>query len=159
MAGQKTKIVEVNGTRYQLGKFTPDAGSYILMRILGASILTGDKAGPSQQASPQPDVKPKGEDLVRATTFAAFLRGLSFEDHSFIQSKCLACCCRVEEHEQGGEIPMPLVNVSGQWAIQELKDDIPTIMKLEMEVLVFNLAGFFDQGGMNAMAGMPPQPA
>lgn len=153
----KTKIVELSGARYQLGKMAPDVGSFILMSMIGAGIKAGNLGGESSQTPPQGgraaetvSAEPRGEDMVRAVAFAAFLRGLDYEQHRFIQQKCLAICSRME-----GEPEMPMPIVSGTtWAIPEIRDDISLVMKLEIEALVFNLSDFFDAGGLNTiMAG------
>lgn len=151
----KTKVVEVSGTSYQLRKMAPDVGSYILMRMIAAGINAGgDQNNPpsNAEATENPIPVPTGEELVRAVAFAAFLRGLDYETHSFVQKACLATCSRLED-SSGSALPMPIVNDAGVWAIPEIRDDISLVMRLEVEALVFNLTDFFEAGGLNALAG------
>lgn len=162
---EKTRIVEIGGTNYQFRKMLPEIGSYLLMKLLSAGFNAQGGANlenphANSEAAAQPDAdkrEPSGEKLVRAVAFAAFLRGLDFESHRFVQRACLAVCSRMEERNGSGALPMPLMNDSGAWAIPEIRDDIPLIMKLELEALAFNLSDFFEQGGLNALAGAVPK--
>lgn len=164
----KTKIVEISGTRYQLRKLAPDVGSYISFLILGASLKTGSLGGESQNigggderatvtdavSETDADGESRGEMLVRAVAFRAFLGGLNYEMHSFVQQKCLSACSRMESRD-GVELPMPIVTDSGQWAIPEIREDIRLVVRLELEALTFSCASFFAGGGLNALAGNP----
>jgi hypothetical protein len=154
---EKTKIVEIAETRYQLRRFTPDVGSFILMQIIGASLKGQENVEARPEAAPPASEQPKGEDLVRAVTFSAFLHGLDFEAHRFIQGRCLALCSRMEG-EAGQEAPMPIVNGTGV-ALPELRDNMQLVMQLEMEVLVFNFSDFFAGGGLKNLAGARPSKA
>ena len=158
----KTKIIELSGTRYQLRKMAPDVGSFILMAMIGAGIKASNMGGGTNADDPHastekaaenlPTAEPKGEEVVRATAFSAFLGGLDFEMHRFIQVRCLSVCSRMEGTD-GSEVPMPIVSEAGRWAIPEIQDDISLVMRLEVEALVFNLSPFFASGGLNAMVG------
>lgn len=158
----KTKTVEISGTRYQLRKMAPDRGSWILMRMISASINAGGDqatAPTNGEGAENPIPVPTGEELVRAVAFAAFLRGLDYETHSFVQKACLTVCSRLE-NSNGTELPMPIVNDSGAWAIAEIRDDISLVMRLEVEALVWNLSDFFAAGGLKSLSGnQAPQTA
>jgi hypothetical protein len=154
---EKTKIVEIGGQRYQIRRFAPNVGSYILMQMIGAGLKgqnfseappAGSASAPSSSAA-----EPNGEDTVRAIVFAAFLRGLEYDMHNFVQNKCLAICALMKEHE-GTELPVPLTNGS-EW-VPEIRDDMQLVMKLEVEAMVFNFSDFFAEGGLNALAGKRP---
>lgn len=156
---EKTKNVAIDGKQYQLRRFTPDVGSYIVMQILGAGMKsqTFSEAPPSSGTTvlpPEiPAVAPNGEDVVRTLVFAALLRGMDFDMHKKIQDWCLACCSRMEGED--GKLPMPLTTQSGA-IMGDVRDDMPLVMKLEMEVLVFNFSDFFAEGGLNTLAGPKP---
>ena len=153
---EKTKIVQFGDTRFQLRKLPPGVGTFIAMQLLGAGIKAGNLGGGDPQSSSTEAAAPQsmatGEELVRAVAFSAFLRGLEYEAHQFVQTHCLAVCSRMEQSGET-EVPMPIVNDSGQWAIPEVRDDMSLVMKLELEVLVFNLSDFFAEGGLNALVG------
>lgn len=159
----KTKIVDISGTHYQIRKLAPDVGSYILGHAISAiATKAATKGGQSPQnaqdnigGATAPETaavsESSAEDLARAVALATF-GGLDFELHRFVQQKCLAVCSRMECTE-GSDVPMPIVNDSGQWAIPEIRDDLSLVMKLEVEALVFNLSDFFAGGGLNALTG------
>lgn len=149
------KIIEIGAHRYQIGKLLPDVGSFILMQMIGAGVKR-DMETPAS-AGPAPDVSREtinSEDAVRTLAFGAFIQGLDFKAFQFIQNECLSVCCRMEaplDHPEDS-IPMPIRMKDGRWAIAEVRDDVNLVMRLTMEALVFNLADFFDQGGLRAVA-------
>lgn len=152
----KTKIVTIDSSRYEIRKLPPDVGSYILMQIIGAGISASSTGGSPVETPTQAQTeKLSGEDMVRAMTFAAFLRGLDYDKYCFVQSKCIAACSRMEDRG-GTELPMPIVNDSGQWAIPEIKDNLSLVVQLTVETLVFNLSDFFAEGGLASLAGSRP---
>jgi len=149
----KTKIVEFSGTRYQVRKLSPDVGSFILGKALMVGIKASEESAASNgDAVAAPD-KAAPEDMARAIAFSFVFRGADFETHRFVQGKCLAVCSRMESKDGGPELPMPIVNDAGAWAIPEIRDDVALVMRLEVEVLAFNFTDFFAVGGLNAMAG------
>lgn len=156
---EKTKVVEIDGTHYQIRRFAPAVGSFLLMRIIGAGIK-GDGAEDSvngKEASSEPKGEvPGGEDLARAVIFAAFLRGLDFDMHQFVQERCMQICSRLEGADN---LPMPLVNAGGIWAIKDVADDTALVMRLMVEALAWNFTDFFATGGLNALAGAPSSQA
>jgi hypothetical protein len=139
---QKTKIVEVSGQRYLLRKMRPNVGSYILTRVLAAGI----NAGAAQEGG-----APSNSFL--AAVFTAFLRGLDFETFSFIQNNCLAVIGKLQDPGDGSEVPMPIVADSGVFADVALANNLMTVMELTVQSLLFNLADFFDGGGLKAVLG------
>ena len=146
---EKSKIITIEETRFQIGRFLPDVGSFILGKLVGATL---DSAPPNfQQPEPPQDVPPPPPDeLVRILFFSSSFRGMDFETHRFIQAKALSVCSRLEL-KNGVECPMPIVSDSGQWAIPEIRDDGPLVVKLELESLIFNLSPFFANGGLNGI--------
>ena len=162
----KTKIIEIDGARYQIRRMLPEVGSYLSMQLLGAAVKGGQIGGPTEGDSTVRTQNPRNgevtpteparmgeseaEELVRGVAFAAFLRGLDFESHRFVQWKALQVCSRLEDHGSG-ELPMPIITDTGQWAIAEIRDDMPLVMKLETESLAFNCSPFFAGGGLQSL--------
>ena len=134
----KTKIVEVDGTRYQLRKLRPNVGSYILTRMLAAGVSTGALGS-----------APK--DSLLMVVFGAFLRGLDFDTFSFIQNNCLAVVGVMKQAGDGNEVPMPLSSDSGAFAYPEVADNLPLVMNLTVQSLMFNLSDFFEEGGLKTV--------
>lgn len=146
----KTKIVELNGVRYQIRKMLPNVGSFILMKMLAAGMTAAQNLGGGESNQKPADAGAlSGENLVRGLVFAAS-QIFDFETHAFVQKSCISVCSRMEGDP---ELPMPIVNDSGVWAIPEIRDDIALVMNLETEALIFNLSSFFDQGGMKSITG------
>jgi hypothetical protein len=141
----KTKTVEVDGQKYLIRKLSANVGSFILARVLAASAggIVASKEG-------------EQNSTIMASMFAAFLRGLNFEEFSFIQNHCLAVVARLETPAGSPEVPMPIVTDSGVFAITEVGGDLPLVMNLTIQSLLFNLSDFFDLTGSSAaLAGKP----
>lgn len=151
----KTKVVEIEGQRYQIRKLPPDVGSYLLMRMIGAGIK-GDQDEPITPAPTNGRSQelrvPDGEEMARAVIFAAFLRGIDFETHKFVQQAALAACARLEGDQ---DLPMPLAT-NGR-LIETVAENMPLVIRLEVEVLSWNFSDFFAGGGLNALAGQTSQ--
>jgi hypothetical protein len=152
----KLKTVALDDVEFQVGKLPTGAGSFILMRLMGAYGLSrGSLAGPVEDTPAEvAAVAPTGEELVRAVCFAAFMRGLSFEDSQFIQRECMKVASRWET-AGGQRVAMPVMADNGKWVIEEVGDSIGLVTRLTMEVLVHNLADFFSGGGTAKMMGAP----
>ena len=150
----RTTVVEVNGGKYQLGRLAPDAGSFILMRLLGAGISGGSLSNDVQAPASDAVKAPTGDELVRAVVFAALIKGLEFKDLQFVQARCMAAVARLDDPKLPDK-PMPLVSDDGRWTYLEVAEDIGLVMRLTVEVLVFNLADFFSGGGLGILMGSP----
>jgi hypothetical protein len=151
MLQEKLKTVELDGIEYQMGRLPADAGSFILMRLMGAG-LTGGSLGKPLEDTPADvaAVAPTGEEMVRAVCFAAFMRGLSFEDLRFVQRQCMMVVARWEL-TAGQRVPMPVMSSTGQWAVAEVGENVGLVTRLMIEVLVFNLSDFFSGGGAGSL--------
>lgn len=153
----RTKVVELQGKRYQLRRLPPDVGSFIFMRMMNINLRLSQEeeerqASKSQYAktdtAPQKPkespAKPTGEAQVRALSFIVLSGGIPFEDFQFIQRSCLKVIGRIDTN-QGVEFPIPIMTDSGQWADMDVADDIGLTMNLTTEVLVHSFESFFDK--------------
>jgi hypothetical protein len=151
----KTQVVTLGEQRFQIGRLRPDAGSFILGRLIGEAQKASADVPRETSAPIQPDAPAQsGEDTARALCGLFFTRNADFELYSFIQKHAVSVCARLEV-VGGAEAPIPLVNASGQWAIPEVRDDIGIVSRLTTEVLVFNFADFFGQGETTSQAAVP----
>lgn len=142
---QKTKIIVIDGTSYQLARFRAAVGSYLLQRIMAAGVSDETPSETRVQTSEQkPKETPKPEEIARMVVFGSFGK-LDFETHKFVQLESLKVCSRMEN-----DLPMPLVG-NGQ-IVATIADDLPLIMRLQTEALVFNFTDFFVSGGLSALA-------
>lgn len=150
----KTKIIEIAGTRYLIRRLAPDVGSFVLMQILKTGIKAASGAPKQYDGEYQRDEASDPEQVVRAMVMALGMDSSAFEQHAFIQNKCLQACARIESNA-GVDAPMPLMTDAGVWAIAEVQDDLLTVLSLVTECLVFTLSDFFASGGFAALSAPP----
>jgi hypothetical protein len=158
---EKTKIVEIGETRYQIRRLSAEDGTFVLMQLMAASVkgidfskevaeVPADKIEEAEKAIE----KNTPEDRVRSLIMGVQLRGtLDYDMHRKIQRMCLAACSRVES-QSGSDLVLPISTANGT-LLPDIADDLPLVMRLEMEALVFNLSSFFAGGGWSAVAGNP----
>jgi hypothetical protein len=148
----RTKSVEISGKKFELRRLPPEAGSFILMRMMGVnmrdSMLAADTARPGKPATIEAGEPTKidGETKVRALAFHVFSGGIKYEDFRFIQQACMKCVSQV--NSQG--LPIPVLMDSGEWVPvdgESLDGDVGLVMRLTSDVLVFCFSDFFDSGG------------
>ena len=148
----RSKVVELNGKKFELRRLPPEEGSFIFMRILGVSMkMRSDIPTPkTEEAAGSADLpKATGEMQVKALAFAVFSGGMGFSDFKFIQNACMRV---VSLHNEAG-LPMPVMTDDGTWTAdgKDLADDVGMVMKLTSEVLVFCFADFFEGGGLGSL--------
>lgn len=157
---EKTTRVSLDDTQYQIKRFSPEVGSFILGRILNSGTKAlfetmralGDLASPTGEDSPGPgtgagvpEPEPTAEEKIRRMATSAF-GVMTFEERAMIQRRCLDVCARVENDD----VLMPVSNSNGT-----ILDDLQLIMRLELEALVFNFNDFFAEGGLSALLKTP----
>ena len=154
MSLDKFKFVTVGATDYRIGRLTPAAGSFILGQIMSANLKrmeTIRSLGQRQDSEPAPEpaTPPDPEGIVRAASMGAFLGGMDLATHTQIQHLCLSVCAEMQGQNGQPAMPIPISTADGT-LLPQIANDVVLVMRLEMEVLVFNLADFFAQGGLTA---------
>ncbi len=159
---ERTKTIRIEDTEYQIRRFTPAVGSFILAKIMSAGAKAIEQAAenakaPENTPPQQAEIEmPDPEVIVRALAGGALFGSvLSIDDHKTIQSECMKVCARVEPRNDQ-DFPMPIVNDKGTWAIAEVRDNMQLVLRLEMETLVFNFVPFFEAGGLKGLLGAQP---
>lgn len=142
---QKTKIFEVDGTRYQIARFKLELASYLLGRIVRAVKIEGPRDEGSTEQPGAKQEKPEPEAIARVMIAAGLFGDIDRPTRAEIQNECMRACSRLED-----DLPMPLSNGS-----ELLVDDLGLVLRLEMETLVFNLTPFFASGGLSALGAQP----
>jgi hypothetical protein len=156
----RSKVVDLDGTKFHVRKLTPDVGSFILMRMLGLSMQAArveaekhpEKTGREYEAprpvEAKPEVKVSGEDRTRALVFSIMSSGISFEEFSVVQ-KAWMQAVTVPYVVDGIDMPMPVMSHDGAWTKhgEGLANDVALVMRLTSEVLVFCFASFFEPSG------------
>lgn len=128
--------VEINGVKYQVGRFKARTGSWIVAQILTKMLPSFIERALAKEA---------GAQLASGRAL------LSEEEFENIQGHALAVCRRYE-----GGIPMPVFVPPNTWAIKELEYDLMTVMALTAHALVFNVTPFFAEGGLSQLLGLLP---
>ena len=147
---EKTTEVTVNGQRYQVRRMTPTTGSYIWQRLMASMFKAQMEAG--VVAEETPDVK--AAEAVEKATPEQRLRGmcgiafmhLSFTDTEFMQTASMKVISRIE-NLAGNDMPMPIMDDSGRYAIDDVASDPFLVTRLTVEALVFSLAPFLAESG------------
>lgn len=145
----KTKVITVAGANYQLSKLSPEVGSFILWKIIGGVRKAVETASPATQVEPAESAKTENQDFEAKTRgmISIALGTMDLELHALIQKHAIAA---VSEWVLAGttEVGRPLVSSDGRWANPEVRDNLMVVNRLVMELLVFNLSDFFEQGGL-----------
>lgn len=139
----RTTTIEIDGATYQLSRFGPELGSFIVNLLLGAALKKAAQLSSGVQEQEAPEKPP--EDSGRGLIQIALMGGLGREEHGLIFSECMKKISRLEGPD-GQKIPMPIVSARGDFAAKDLEDDLPLLTKLQIEVLVFNFSDFFARG-------------
>jgi hypothetical protein len=155
MSLEKFKFVTIGESNFRIGRLNPAVGSYILGQIMNANLKRLENLRSSGIIRP-PDnalaesAPPDYEGLVRASAMGAFLGGLDLDTHMKIQQLCMAACAEMQSQNGNEPTPMPIATADGT-LLPQISNDVVLVMRLEMEVLVFNLTDFFVQGGLMAL--------
>jgi hypothetical protein len=124
------KDVDLGGRKWRIGRFDAMTGSYITMLVLMQMLPMGmdEQIGVGSIG--------KGRSLMDKKTF--------FD----VQADCLKIC---SELQQVGEsvAPIPVMLDDGRWGVGGIEDDMPTILALTIQTLIFNISDFFQEGALN----------
>ena len=149
---EKTTEVTVQGQQWLLRRMTPTTGSYIWQRLMAAMFKAqldlGQQATEAAEAEEVKDTEPKPtpEQRLRGMCGIAFMH-LSFADTEFMQTAAMKVISRVETLA-GVTSPMPVMDDSGRYAIEDVANDPFLVTRLTVEALVFSLAPFLVESGV-----------
>ena len=148
---EKTTEVTVNGQRWLVRRMTPTTGSYIWQRLMASMFKAQLEAGAAATEAAEADSK-KGESVeltpeqrLRGMCCIAFMH-LSFADTEFMQTASMKVISRIE-NLAGNDTPMPIMDDSGRYAIDDVASDPFLVTRLTVEALVFSLAPFLAESG------------
>ncbi len=127
------KDIEINDTRYRVGRMTARVGSWVLLQIF-------TKLLPAQIESQLGlDSLPPGRSEMSEAEF------MNIQDH------CLMVCRRYETQSNNDEVAMPVMAAPGVFAVKELEHDIVTAIGLTAHALLFNVAPFFEGNALTSI--------
>ena len=147
----KTTEVTVNGQRWLVRRMTPTTGSYIWQRLMASMFKAQMEAGvvaedaPDTAKAEEAAEQPTPEQRLRGMCGIAFMH-LSFADTEFMQTAAMKVISRVETLA-GVATPMPIMDDSGRYAIEDVASDPFLVTRLTVEALVFSLAPFLAASG------------
>jgi hypothetical protein len=132
MKREKFKDVELHGRKWRIAKFDALTGSYVAYKLLFQMLPTPIEAQ-------MEGVKlPAGRSTMSKAEFVD------------LQKDCLAACS--ELIMVGSQIaPIPVITSVGAWGVEGVEDDLMLAMLLTVHCLVFNVAGFFEEGALKEL--------
>lgn len=142
MSRAEFKEFEVGGRKFQVKRFDALTGSYIAFTLFEKilPVIMGNKD--QFIGSKTPDVSAdKFSEMLPSTFFK-----MSREDFTALQKDCLKVCYEV--------LPAgltPVIGANGRWGIIGVDTDTGLILRLTIEALLFNLLGFFKEGGLSSL--------
>jgi hypothetical protein len=150
MAIERFKDIEILNKKYRIER---------MPAIVGSNIL---QIGFSQFLPPAIEsvLNKQGMD------FGSFNR-INMDPATFImvQKTCLRYCSIIQEVQSAnGEaqrVPLSVISAEDVWADADLQYDLPSVMALTIECLIYNLKPFFEQGltllqPIISQLGLPP---
>jgi hypothetical protein len=142
---EKTKVMELDGKQYEFKRFLPEVGSYILYQLLGSAMKRAQEVSAAEAPPPSDFDKTTPEEKARAMVGSALFGGLNFETHKFVQCETMKLISRYESANGSQPVPVPLTDASGRWGAHDVRDDLSLVDRLEIECLVWQFSGFFEQ--------------
>ncbi len=122
---QESKQITVNGTDYHIGSFTPQVGSQIYFKLLGALAATnGD--------------------------FLQISKHVTNDDFAYIQHECMTIVQRARAADPNALTPI-YNKATKKFAFADLESDCGmTAFKLTLQVLKERLSPFFQDAELNS---------
>lgn len=131
--------------KFRINKFDARTGSYVLYMIMSKLLpsLSGLGAGEDGGNKQQPS---------KAVTQAISSLAMSPDEFRLLQDTALQAC---EEVLPAGLTP--IIGPNGNYAVIGLETEAQAVFVLTLQAVVFNLKGFFTEGGLNLIfSGMAP---
>ena len=142
MSRAEFKEFEVGERKFQVKRFDALTGSYIAFTLFEKilPVIMGNKDKFLGTKTPDASADSFAE-MLPSTLFK-----MSREDFTALQKDCLKVCYEV--------LPAgltPVVGANGRWGIIGVDTDTGLILRLTIEALLFNLLGFFNDGGLSSL--------
>lgn len=142
MSRAEFKEFEVGERKFQVKRFDALTGSYIAFTLFEKNlpVIMGNKDKFLGTKTPDASADSFAE-MLPSTLFK-----MSREDFTALQKDCLKVCYEV--------LPAgltPVIGANGRWGIIGVDTDTGLILRLTIEALLFNLLGFFNDGGLSSL--------
>ena len=138
-----TKDITIGNDRYQLVKMSAQTASWISNLLVANSLLNARPSTSNESSEPSeemPEMKPE-EKAYAAVGSLWLLCGASLAEDVYkrIQNCCLMAC---RQYDSNGTLLAVLMQ-DGRFVSKDLENDAPTVNRLIMEAMQFNIAPFF----------------
>lgn len=142
MSRAEFKEFEVGERKFQVKRFDALTGSYIAFTLFEKilPVIMGNKDKFLGTKTPDASADSFAE-MLPSTLFK-----MSREDFTALQKDCLKVCYEV--------LPAgltPVIGANGRWGIIGVDTDTGLILRLTIEALLFNILGFFNDGGLSSL--------
>lgn len=127
----KTKITEIKGVKYRLGKLDARSASYLAVKA--AAVLAPAMA--------------TRNDKDALNKIASTLPSLPRQEFDEIQTMILRTVVKLDDVD-GKLLPEPVLREDGQFVDPEMNYDVFTVMGLTVQALFFNVGDFFGEVGL-----------
>lgn len=131
MLKQKTKVIEIGQDKYRLSKLDARSASYLCMKV--AAII-----------APALPIGGAAKDDMTKDDVISFLCGMPRKEFDELQTMLLKTVCKLED-AKGADMPVPILNASGNFVDADLAYDARTVMALTAAATWFNIGSFFQE--------------
>lgn len=125
------KFIELDGQKYRIEKMSARTALYIGSQL--AMVLMG---GASKEQS------------INSEAVQSALSSLSKETFFGILNDCLKTVNKITE-ANGAQMPEPVLKTDGSFVDPDMEYDISAVLRLTVEVLMFNVSNFFGGKGLS----------
>lgn len=150
---QKEKLVKLMDgdveRTFKIKKFNALVGSYILYNILNkvlpAFLQSELSEGLKAQGTSADDIKNLSSDKLAGVATALNKVEMSRDEFMQLQRDCLSVCYEVLPGREA-----PVIDATGNFGVIGLDDNTGLVMSLTIQSLLFNVKGFFFEGGLTS---------
>lgn len=149
---EKFKEIEIpidgKKRKFRINKFDARTGSYVLYTVMSKLLPSLSGLGVSAEEN-----KSTNQQLIKALTQTIGNLAMAPEEFRCLQDTALRAC---EEVLPAGLTP--IIDSNGNYAVIGLEKEAQAVFVLTIQAVLFNLKGFFTEGGLSLIfSGMADQ--
>jgi hypothetical protein len=134
----ESKIVELQGRKFEIRSFDAFTGSYIAFTLMEKMLPSGMEQKVMQT------MRGEGADIDKLPTPDRAI--MSKKEFLAFQKDCLSVVGEVLPARTA-----PVLNANGSWGVDGLATNTMLVLLLTIHALAFNISGFFGEGGLSAL--------
>ena len=147
MKREESRIVEIGGRRWKIGRFDALTGSYILTVVLRMVAPVIGVLMPKGFDTPMDEVR----QAIDPGLLMQLIPKFDKSEFSSLQRDCLSVC-QEATNLNGISAFIPVIMPDGRWGVAGLETDTMTVLMLTIHTLIFNVTGFFDGNAFSDLA-------